>query len=64
MSRKPSRRQLLKALAAAAGGIGLGATALTLAGYYFLPGHFYIWMAFVGGGSLLGPGLYLKLRRR
>jgi len=43
--------------------IGLITTALTVAGYFLLPAYFYIWMAFVGGGSLIVPGIHLRLRR-
>ena len=44
--------------------IGLVTTALTVGGYFLLPPwHFCIWMAFVGGGSLIVPGLHLRLRR-
>lgn len=43
--------------------VGLITTALTMAGYFLLPTYFCIWMAFVGGGSLIVPGLHLRLRR-
>ncbi len=40
--------------------VGLAVTALTVAGYYLLPGWFMLWMAAFGGGTLLGTGLYVR----
>jgi hypothetical protein len=37
-------------------------TALALAGYFLLPGIFYLWMAILGGGGMIGLGLYIRLR--
>jgi hypothetical protein len=42
--------------------LGLIVTGLTVFGFYILPGHFNLWMAPVGGGALLGTGLYIRLR--
>lgn len=36
--------------------------ALALAGYFFLPGLFYLWMGLLVGGSMIGLGLYIRLR--
>jgi hypothetical protein len=40
--------------------IGLGITALTLIGYFFLGGVFDLWMAFVDGGGLALGGLWMR----
>lgn len=40
--------------------LGLGATALTLIGYYALNPWFWIWMAIAGGGTLIGTGFYVR----
>jgi hypothetical protein len=40
--------------------LGLALMALTLGGYYFLPEHFLLWMAAVGGGGLILGGLWLR----
>jgi hypothetical protein len=37
-------------------------TALTLVGYFLLPGIFYLWMAILGGGGMIVLGLYIRLR--
>jgi hypothetical protein len=42
--------------------LSLIVTGLTIFGFYVLPGHFNLWMAPLGGGALLGTGLYLRLR--
>ena len=43
--------------------LGLGATALTLIGYFLIPWDYYcLWMAPAFGGSLLGTGVYLRYR--
>jgi uncharacterized membrane protein YeaQ/YmgE (transglycosylase-associated protein family) len=39
--------------------IGLGITALTLIGYFFI-GEFDLWMAFVNGGGLILGGLWMR----
>lgn len=44
--------------------LGLAVTALTLIGYYVLPDYFYLWMSPMGGGALLGTGLYIRIRWR
>jgi hypothetical protein len=41
--------------------IGLGITALTLIGYFFITGDlFLIWMAMVNGGGLIVSGLWMR----
>jgi hypothetical protein len=42
--------------------IWLGAivTLLTVAGYFFVPDWFFLWMAITGGGSLIVAGLYIR----
>ena len=40
--------------------IGLGITALTLIGYFFLGDWFDLWMAFVDGGGLMLGGLWMR----
>jgi hypothetical protein len=37
-------------------------TALALAGYFLLPGIFYLWMAILGGGGMIALGLYVRSR--
>jgi len=45
--------------------LGLAVTAVTLAGFYLVPHSYYcIWMALLGGGALLGTGLYMRIRWR
>ncbi len=44
--------------------LGLALTAATLVGFYILRDFYCLWMAFVGGGALLGTGLYIRLRWR
>jgi hypothetical protein len=39
---------------------GVVVAALTLGGWFYLPQHFLLWMAAVGGGSLILVGLWLK----
>jgi len=39
--------------------IGFGVTALTLLGYYLVPGYFNLWMAVMGGGTLSFTGWYI-----
>ena len=39
--------------------LGLAVTALTLAGFYFLPAWFPLWTAITGGGALFFSGLYI-----
>lgn len=39
--------------------LGAVMTLLTLVGYLALPGLFYLWMAVVGGGGLVGTGVYM-----
>ncbi len=40
--------------------IGLGVTALTLIGYFFIGDAFDLWMAFVNGGGLILGGLWMR----
>jgi hypothetical protein len=37
-------------------------TALALAGYFLLPGIFYLWMAILVGGGMIALGLYIRIR--
>jgi len=39
--------------------VGLIVTGLALLGYYGLPSYFYLWMAILGGGTLIGSGVYI-----
>jgi hypothetical protein len=39
---------------------GVMIAALTLGGYFYLPSHFMLWMAFVGGGALILAGLWMR----
>jgi hypothetical protein len=39
--------------------VGLAVSALALIGYWLLPDFFYLWMAFLGGGTLFGSGIYI-----
>jgi len=41
---------------------GLGLLALSLIGYFLLPGIFYLWMAFLGGGGMIALGIYVRNR--
>jgi len=36
--------------------------ALALAGYFWLPDFFYLWMAILVGGGMIALGLYIRLR--
>jgi hypothetical protein len=40
--------------------IGAVTAAAVLYGYLFIDAHFLLWMAFVGGGSLIAGGLWLR----
>jgi len=44
--------------------LGLAMTGVTLAGFYFLTSYYCLWMAIMGGGALLGTGLYMRARWR
>jgi|SRR5579884_340466 len=44
--------------------LGALVTVMTVLGFYLLPNLFYLWMAFIGGGSLLVAGLYIRNRWR
>ena len=39
---------------------GIAVGALTLGGWFWLPEYFLLWMAAVGGGSLILVGLWLR----
>jgi hypothetical protein len=39
---------------------GFAITALTLGGYFYLPEHFLLWMAFVTGGGLILAGIWFR----
>ncbi|HVV65340.1 MAG TPA: hypothetical protein VHC42_07710 [Rhizomicrobium sp.] len=41
-------------------GAGAAIAALTLGGYFYLPSHFMLWMAFVGAGALALAGLWMR----
>jgi len=41
---------------------GLGMIALALAGYFFLPDIFYLWMGILVGGGMIALGLYIRFR--
>jgi len=36
--------------------------ALTLTGYFFFPDIYYLWMALIGGGTMIILGLYIRFR--
>jgi hypothetical protein len=44
--------------------LGLVVTALTLFGFYAIPGYFNLWMAPTGGAAVLGTGIYIRIRWR
>jgi len=44
--------------------LGLAVTVATLVGFYLLTDFYHLWMALMGGGALLGTGLYIRLRWR
>jgi hypothetical protein len=44
--------------------LGLAVTALTLFGFYSIPGRFNLWMALTVGGASLGAGWYVRIRWR
>jgi hypothetical protein len=39
---------------------GLAVGALTLGGFFYLPQHFLLWEAFVGGGALILAGIWFR----
>lgn len=41
---------------------GLAMTVMALFGYFLLPGFFFLWMAFLGGGGMVALGLYIRYR--
>ncbi len=44
--------------------LGLALTALILAGLFLLQPYFYFWTAAVGGGTLIGTGIFIRNRWR
>jgi hypothetical protein len=44
--------------------LALFVTAVAFASYFLLPGYFYLCMALVGGGTMIGGGLYIHLKWR
>jgi len=44
--------------------LGLTVTATTLISFYLFPCYYCLWMAIIGGGAILGTGLYIRLRWR
>lgn len=44
--------------------LGLAVTGLAFLGYYVFPEYLNLWMAGLGGGTLLGTGLYIRIRWR
>ncbi|MGD8554546.1 MAG: hypothetical protein PVJ32_03845 [Anaerolineales bacterium] len=44
--------------------VGLLITSLALIGYYLFLSYFYLWMAFLGGGTLIASGLFILRRWR
>jgi len=40
-------------------GLGLGVTLFLVGGYLLIPPYFNLWMALLGGGSLMAAGLYI-----
>ena len=41
---------------------GLGIAGLALVGYFLLPNIFFLWMAVLGGGGMVGLGIFMRLR--
>jgi len=39
---------------------GIAVAALTLGGFFYLPSHFLLWMAAVGGGALVLAGVWMR----
>lgn len=37
-------------------------TAVACAGYFLLPAYFYLWMALLGGGTMIGCGLFIRCK--
>jgi hypothetical protein len=44
--------------------IGLAVTGLAVLGLFLVPNWFWIWMAVMGGGTLVGTGLLVRNRWR
>jgi hypothetical protein len=40
----------------------LPVTALALAGYFWVPAFFYLWMGVLVGGGMIALGVYIRLR--
>jgi len=45
-------------------GVALAITAFTVAGLFVLPQWYWLWMAVMGGGTLLGTGLVIRRKAR
>ena len=41
-------------------GVGISVTILAVVGYLLLPAFFALWMALLGGGTLIGSGVYVR----
>ncbi|MBN2400285.1 MAG: hypothetical protein JXI33_08105 [Candidatus Aminicenantes bacterium] len=37
-------------------------TLVALAGYFLLPGYFFLWMALLGSGTMIGCGFFIRFR--
>lgn len=44
--------------------IGIFVTLVTIVAYFAFPGHYCLWLAFCGGGTLLAAGIYMRLKWR
>jgi hypothetical protein len=44
--------------------IGVAVTAVTVFAYYTFPAYYCLWLAACGGGTLLGTGIYMRLKWR
>lgn len=51
-------------LSIAAVRLALLITAIALTGYFLLPQYFYLWMALLGGGTMVGGGLFILRKWR
>ena len=44
--------------------IGLAVTGIAILGLFLLQPYFWVWMAFAGGGTLIGTGIFIRYRWR
>ncbi len=51
-------------LSISAVGIALVITVVACIGYFLLPQYFHLWMAILGGGTMIGCGLYIRSKWR